>query len=135
MREWRVSWLVALSITLIVVGIVLSLFTPRTSRATKVNFDRVEEGMNRARVESILGSPGDYRTGPTLVFLSGIMMEGKSSATWQSDEGDMCVAFDASGNVSDKRFWYAGRVILDPKDKLIWRAKHRWKSLWEAIGF
>jgi outer membrane protein assembly factor BamE (lipoprotein component of BamABCDE complex) len=37
---------------------------PRANRITRENFDHIEKGMSRAQVESILGPPGDYRTGP-----------------------------------------------------------------------
>jgi hypothetical protein len=38
---------------------------PRPEQVTRENRNRVQEGMSLTEVEAILGSTGDFRTGPT----------------------------------------------------------------------
>jgi hypothetical protein len=47
------------------VGVGAFVLWPREYRITRQNFDRIMIGMNRAAVEAIVGTPGDYSTGLT----------------------------------------------------------------------
>ncbi len=68
MRGRKLRWVVAgLAVALLALG--ACVLWPRANRVTPEDFNRIKEGMNLAEVEAILGPPGDYRSGPTVVTL------------------------------------------------------------------
>jgi hypothetical protein len=68
MRRRKLRWvLVGLAVLLLAAG--ASVARPRPDRITRENCGRVHEGMSESEVEAILGSAGDYRTGPSRVLV------------------------------------------------------------------
>jgi hypothetical protein len=64
MRRHKWKLLVTLAGLVVLTGAAALVLWPRPDRITLENFLRVRKGMGRAEVEAILGSPGDYTTGP-----------------------------------------------------------------------
>jgi hypothetical protein len=61
----RKPLLAGVAFFLVLLGITLPLLLPRSSRVTRANYGRIEEGMSLAQAEEILGGPpADYRNGP-----------------------------------------------------------------------
>ena len=61
MRRRRLFWISAAVLALVSIG---AIAWPRADRVTRENWERIRRYMPRAEVESILGPPGDYRSGP-----------------------------------------------------------------------
>jgi hypothetical protein len=61
-RKWQLA-LAGLMLALLAVGAFVAW--SMRDRVSEENFKRVFAGMSRADAESILGPPGDYRSGPT----------------------------------------------------------------------
>jgi hypothetical protein len=134
----------------VVVAAGLIALWPRTSPATRENYDRIREGMTRAEVEAILGPPGDYRTGhgetdygnigwmpdpPT--DLAGTLtnwsrvpgqspQDARQFAGWLSDSFAIGISIDESGHVIDKS-GKPRRTTQGPLDSILWRAKRQWR--------
>lgn len=67
------------------------------------NFDRIQEGMTRAEVETLLGCPpGDHTTGPVefdsddmgILIIALDMRQGRWLKEWDGDQGNIMVSFD-----------------------------------------
>lgn len=112
----------------------LSLSIPPTG-LTKTNFDRIKSGMQRQKVEAILGCPpGDYRTGPTVSCLAGfasLAVEDNTlrKLTWQGDRTNIEIWIDPKGLVK-----YSSYELMKPKPlgfvrKFLWRFDHWLKTL------
>lgn len=61
MRGRKLLWMSAVVLALVAVG---AITRPPADRVTKENYDRIRGDTGLAEVESLLGPPGDYRTGP-----------------------------------------------------------------------
>jgi hypothetical protein len=131
--------LVALAGLAVVVaaGVVVLSQQNQPDRVTRENYDRIHDGMSRAEVEEILGSPGDYRTGlgetrflgrwsPEWDVISPELFEDRRSAYWwHSDSVAIWIEIDESGHVLFKDA-YPTRRTQGPLDNLLWRAKRQW---------
>jgi hypothetical protein len=120
---------------------------PASSLITRQNFDRIRQGITRAEVEAILGSPGDYRTslGQTDDPLGQLAPEmadyGPTLATWQlwgngpnrvgvwiGDSVEIIIYVDGSGHVVISHV-LERRRNTNPLENFFWRANrlwHRW---------
>jgi hypothetical protein len=105
----------------------------REDRVTRQNFDRITEGMSRTEVESILGSPGDYRSGPVkwkagpreVIF----QIDSPAHDRWIGDHGTIDIWFPEYQGYTGARhmtFHDVERIALTPLDNLVWRAKRQW---------
>jgi hypothetical protein len=104
---------------------------------TTKDCERIQDGMNRAEVEAILGGlpPGDYRRaiGRDQEF-DGVYKKvkticvGKTVECWQSDNAQLIVIFDKNGRVYSKHF---GHTMWTFKDALrdLWSRILRWTGL------
>jgi hypothetical protein len=104
------------------------IFWKGQDRITRGNYDRIECGMTRDRVEAILGPPGDFATGPTtnaqigrpsigVILARG---QGTSISEWTGDSAIIVVAWQ-SDRVSWCRCDDNQRSTLGPLDTLGWR--------------
>jgi len=133
-----VAGLVVVELTMVaVVTMMLTRFEP-PSRISQERFRRIERGMTRAEVESILGPPGDYRTGPTEVVVPRKPGEWDSlhagsetrRLVWRGNEADFYLFFDARTGVLD----YAESDKVEKLgqtqfESFFWSAKRHWQ-LW-----
>jgi hypothetical protein len=69
-----------------------------TPRLTQGNFDRIQPGMSRSTVESILGPP-EYVQGGGIRFPP---LPSQETCSWTIGGIAVHVSFDTSGNVNDK---------------------------------
>jgi hypothetical protein len=137
MRRRRLRWVLAgLAVLLLVAG--AFVLWPQPERFTRENCGRVEEGMTRAEVESLLGPPGDYRTGPSdydaglvPIRVAPITMPpwetSDNDACWAGDSAYMAVRFDSAGRA---HAWYCvptSKAAQSRLDDLVWRAKRQWR--------
>jgi hypothetical protein len=150
MRRRKVLGMVAVTLAAVAVG--AFVLWPRPDRITEENYDRIfREDVSRAEVESLLGPPGDYRTGlgesnesfssgsGGLVFAHWIPDEtaegferefGKSDATravWVGDTYAMAIYFS-----SDRPLYFYSfkrrKLPQGPIDQLRWRAERLWRK-------
>jgi hypothetical protein len=132
----RRKLLVALAGLAVAVAVGVVVLWSRPQRFTRENCGRVKQGMTRAEVETILGRPGDYRTGP--VDYDGGFVPIKTTpltmpyasdddiARWTGDSAYMAVTFDSAGRVEA---WYlipTSKAAQSPLGDLLWRAKRQW---------
>jgi hypothetical protein len=126
--------LVLAGLAVVLCAAVAFVLWPRPDRVTRENFDRIHDRMSRSEVESILGSPGDYSTGPTLeVFrYTRILPFGPEDippsdwwGVWQGDSGEARI-WGGSGFIRVKEFEDMYRIDQSRFDNLIWRAKRQW---------
>jgi hypothetical protein len=118
------------------------LFPPGNPRITKASYDRIQLGMRLEDVRSILGPPGDYRTGPTALFgapcfmeaaprrLSGPWVEAFEKLTelrWEGDEAEIAVSIDPAGEVVRRDFTPVRLRPGSPVDRFLWRWE-RWRK-------
>jgi hypothetical protein len=129
MRSWRLLLALA-GLALVAAG--TFVLWPRANHITRENFDRIEKGMSRVQVESILGLPGDYRTGPTEIawILEYDPITGKTlwdDRCWCADTLLIIVDFDESG--SAYRYWCFDerRSLQSPLENFLWRANRHWR--------
>jgi hypothetical protein len=145
----RRKLLVALAGLAVVVAVGVVVLWPREDRVTRENRDRLKKGTTKAEVETILGPPGDYRTGrgeedwgegtsrripdpggvPWGWIKSPDLDMGRSQtgeqAHWVSDSVRIWVVMDDTGRVRDTAV-YNRRLTQGPLDNLVWRAKRQW---------
>jgi hypothetical protein len=116
---------------LVAAGVVV-LWPRSSSRITRENFDRIKVGMSLAEVETILGAPGDYTTGPYDEFSPDLYSGGDldwaraTKVDWWSDTSGVTVVFDVSGSVQGSFFDRCHRAEQGPLANLLWRAKRQW---------
>jgi hypothetical protein len=85
------------------------LSSPQTERITRVNYERICTGMNRAEVEGILGPPGDYTIWPW-DYKARPALEPEPTSTaedldiWARDGATIDVGYDSSGKVLFKSY-------------------------------
>jgi hypothetical protein len=101
-------------------------YLPTNPRITEANFQRIKAGMRREEVEAILGSPGDYRTGPVSYLypppsVPGSQRQLTPPLKWWGDEAQIIVWIDHAGVVlqSYRAFVLHGQVGM--MDWLSWR--------------
>jgi hypothetical protein len=156
MRRWKLLGMVAVTLAAVAVG--AFVFWPRSDRITEENYERIfRENMSRAEVESLLGPPGDYCTGPGEYFQpfkivsaveeeSGFWLSdetadrisffdqarGKNSATWAfwvGDTGEITIWASSDGSI-EREFTKRRKLPQGPIDQLRWQMErlwHRWK--------
>jgi hypothetical protein len=134
MRRWKLLVALAGPAVAVAVGVVV-LWPTQPNRITQENCDRIKKGMSRAEVETILGPPGDYRTGPgqgVLAWdpiLDGTtrLNECTNRSNWAGDTGWVSVEFDnGDGTVRASEFIESKRIAQGPLENLLWRAKRQW---------
>ena len=118
----RRTLLVALVGLAVVVAAGAVALWPRPERITRENFARLKFGMSRAEVEAILGSPGEFSTGP---LEYGYFCMGEPPDVWESDQGVILVFYGAPPLALDVRI-VPKRKEVGPLDNLLWRAKRQW---------
>jgi hypothetical protein len=149
MRRRKVRWAAVLLLTaLLAVG--ACVLWPRPNRITPANFVRIEEGMSRAEVVSVLGPSNDYSSGPliyvgdiTLLFsfpgphATGDFVPSSSfnfgdvqteRVEWRNDEQIVHVYFLPSGHVHTMCRYDVRPIELSPLDGFLWRAKRQWRK-------
>jgi hypothetical protein len=114
---------------------------PQEHRISQENFDRIQNGMTQDEVEAILGSPGDYRTGP-IILLNGWRSADDDlgfwkppiRAAWCGDAGFAYGIYDFGEprRVHSLCFLEASRQPQAPLDNLLWRAKRQWRRWFPA---
>jgi hypothetical protein len=99
---------------------------PRQNRITRENFERIEQGMSRSQVESILGLPGDYRTGPS-AYVEVLPDYIPTRMEWWTDTLVIIIEFDEAGLAYEyHRLRLGGTVQQSPVTNYIWRLKRQW---------
>jgi SmpA / OmlA family len=120
-------------VVVVIVGGAFALW-PRDERATRENFDRVQDHMTRAEVEAILGSPALQYPGESRnwgsVFACGAVLPPPAAFTleWDNDRDTFSVSFDESGRAAGC-YSCALEVDRPPLEKLRWRLhclRQRW---------
>ncbi len=160
---WRRKLLIVMAVTLAAVAVAAFVFWPRSDRITQENFDRIlQENMSRAEVESLLGPPGDYRTGPgeaqqnlgTGLVTNWREWEPDEDSGWTADFMTTFYGVNASKNVFYARWlgdtgevritFYSDCVLFPdftarrklpqgPLDYLRWRLGRLWRT-WKVSG-
>lgn len=108
------------------------LVSPPSPRITKKRFDSLKVGMQIHKVEAILGGPpGDYRSGPTVSCLPGIVSLAVEDNTlreliWQGDEANIGVWVNRKGIVEYSYFKLMKPIPLGNFKKCLWRFD-RWR--------
>jgi hypothetical protein len=122
---------------------------PRSSRFTEENVNRIQPGMNRSEIETIIGPPIDDSTGPLLDFPEADCFVGQQpicqvdrpeewvhldmgspnskNAIWCDDKLVCVVTFDGDGRVCVKSVRHTRRAPQGTLDNLLWRAKRLWR--------
>ncbi len=145
-KRWR--WVVAGS-GVALIALAAFVLWPRQPRITRETCGRVGQGMTRAEVESLLGPPGDYRTGPvdydrglvpikiTPIINGGLPPSALPNtyraasdddiARWTGDSAYIAVQF----NPDDGRVetWYVvptSKAAQSPLSDLLWRLRRQW---------
>jgi hypothetical protein len=116
---WR---LVVAAVLLLLVGLLLPVLFPGSSRVTPAAVARIKVGMTQAEVETTLGGPpGDYRTRPP-----GIVYDPPGGACmgsyhfWEGDEVEVWISFE-DGRVADCRDFPRTYPPIGTVDLLLWR--------------
>jgi hypothetical protein len=132
MPRWLPAVVVVSVVVLLGVAVKAFFFPPTNPRITQANFQRIKAGMRREEVEAILGSPGDYRTGPVSYLyppLSGPSSQWPQTPPlkWWGDEAQIIVWVDHAGVVlqSSRALVLRGQVGM--MDWLSWR-RHRLRN-------
>jgi hypothetical protein len=134
MRKRKLLVALAGMAVMIVAGLVV-LWPTQPNRITQENCDRIKKGMSRAEVETILGPPGDYRTGPGQGVLAwDPILDGTTRhnectnrSNWAGDTGWVSVDFEnGDGTVWASEFIESKRIAQHPLENLLWRAKRQW---------
>jgi hypothetical protein len=121
---------------LVAAGVVVLWPQTEPNRITQENCDRIKKGMSQAEVETILGPPGDYRTGPGQGVLAwDPILDGTTwhdhctnGSNWAGDTGWVRVEFDnGDGTVWASEFIESKRIAQHPLENLLWRAKRQWQ--------
>jgi hypothetical protein len=136
--------LVLAALVLATVGVGVAMLwpsTPRDDRITYENFRRIRPDTSWAELVALMGSPGDYSTGPTKVAQGPrdhMRWDGDSNyhaadgrTYWISDTAVVSVYFEA-GEVGSISFTTTTKVPRGPLDNLHQWLKRRWRKLWPA---
>jgi hypothetical protein len=130
----RSKLLVALAGLAVVSGAgAVVLWPTQPNRITQENCDRIKEGMIRAEVETILGPPGDYSTGPThwpswlaTKAFGREIGEGSYTLLWETDTASLFLTFNADNRVAGMSQRLNAREKQSALENLVWRAKRQW---------
>jgi hypothetical protein len=129
----RRTLLVALAGLAVVVAAGVVVLRPRQDRVTRANYDRIQIGMSRADVETILGPPGDYRSGAVKWKASSIevvfQIDSPAHDRWMGDHGSIDIWFPEYEGYSGARhmtFDDVEPIAQTPLDNLLWRLKRQW---------
>ncbi len=154
MRRRKGLWPLVAGLLVLIGASVLALW-PRPAVVTPENFARIRVGMTLSEVETILGAPGDYTTGPVKTKLASHTCEVlvaqprnmtrshpgpefSSCYLWHGDGGRIAVRFDSSGKAVIKDYWLCDLDPQHPLENLLWRAKRRWRRCFtekkEVVG-
>jgi hypothetical protein len=108
---------------------------PRADRITQENCDRIfNEKMGREEILSLLGRPGDYRSGPTAEawYLQGAIASPKDEnvewVEWKGDNAMVRFEFDATGRVKRGDYSALFRIAQSRFDDVLWRLKRQWRK-------
>ncbi len=117
-RHWRKlrGVLAAVAVTLVGTGVVVALL-PEPPGISKANFRRIQPGMSRAEVETLLAGPerrecDDWGVGVCFDWWESNPGQGHLVHRWTGPSGGIDVGFDASGKVNAA--WW-----LIPADKFV----------------
>jgi hypothetical protein len=126
----RRKLLVALAGLAVVVAAGAVVLWPRTERITQENYDRIQLGMSRAHVYTVLGPPGDYATHPTYGYIgSGPWNRQPGEESWVANETVIWVQFDGTSKVVHASFGGNAPKPANGYQVLLWYAnhqRHRW---------
>jgi hypothetical protein len=129
-RVQRLAWVgVALCVVALALGVTERFVESRQRPGdgiTKLNYQRIHEGMPLREVEGILGKrPGNYQSGRPLLALDvyggGVLMNGGVMVEWWGDRGIVQVGLDANQRVLWTRFVEVYLLAVpkpDPLDRL-----------------
>jgi hypothetical protein len=94
------------------------------------HYEGVQTGIKRTEVEAIMGQPGDYRSGQTLIDLDlkyGLP-PGWTGVGWVNDRWVFVVTFDDNGRVGSK-FLRDNQLVPQSRiENLLWRTKRQWRK-------
>ena len=141
MRGRRLRW--ALAGLAVVIAVLTSALLPQPNRVTAANICRIHKGMTRNEVEAILGSPGDYSTGPIVYEMPALgggidwvesedafdgLKHFQIDARWAGDEGTIAVNYEFN---QPPTVCIVDAAIHKRKpqrllDNFVWRAKRQW---------
>jgi hypothetical protein len=142
-RKWKL-----LAAALLFAGIGAFVLLPRSQpqlRVTRQNFDRIETGMSREEVYTLLGPPGLYVTGPVAYShpeaeqrldakgsgaLTGEYPDGIPEP-WFSNEGLLAIWFDPESKRPIYKAWSSGKMQEEKtlRQKLAWSFWRLWRGL------
>jgi hypothetical protein len=134
MRKRKLWWLVG-GLVLVVLAVVGFVAWRQPLPVTADSCAQVRQGMSRAEVESLLGPPGDYTTGPVLSIpldwqIWGVKSDGGlgrlPTLQWHGDAGTIFIAF-GSNKVVNKHFEPAQLQHQSLLENLLWRAERQWR--------
>ncbi len=138
MRTRKLRWVVAAGLVTLA-GLGAFVLWQRPSPVTRANFYRVRGAMNARQVEAILGSPGDYTTGPVCLRIgvdTGSEERNSFDDTpytpdtllqrWWTDTDCISVHYNLAGTVSEARYNTVTPFERDPLSRLRWL----WDRLW-----
>jgi hypothetical protein len=110
---------------------------PRPPRVTRQNCSRLQYGMDRKEVETILGPPGDHTTRPVtgvsghqivLFWREGARPRG-TPLTWRADTGSVSVTMSQlTDRLEVAKFQEVDCENQSFLDNLLWRAKRQWRK-------
>jgi hypothetical protein len=137
-------WKLLGAVGLLAMTVAVFVLWPRPDRITETNYARIRAGMSRVEVEAILGTPGDYGSGPEVspVFafysaggITGTQFRGKLYsptsciyAEWLGETLCVQVGYDDSGRVDVSDADPITREKLSPLDSLRWRVERQWRK-------
>jgi hypothetical protein len=125
----RRTLLVVLAGLAVVVAAGVVMLWPRApSRITRENHSVIQHGMSRREVESILGPPGDYTTGPTSTnfVYPRLTPDHTPWVEWKADRASVKVCFSDSGTVRYTAYASLCRQDQGVLANSLWRVKRQW---------
>jgi hypothetical protein len=119
-------------LAVVVAGGAVWLWTP-PDRITPSKLAHLQTGMSRAEVETVLGPPGNYASGP-LVFLNDAVIDfsgtpgiySEDPPWWITDTVVVVAEFDGQGQATSIRP-HPCRSSRPYLDDLRWRLKQEWR--------
>ncbi len=141
-KRWR--WVMVTLAVGLIVGPPLWAAMSRPPRFMQISLDDLlaecepkERRPTRQELESRLGPPGDYRTGPTQRAADNVFFPLDSDyaqwgepayvLTWESDTRRLQFHFDAGNGLVAIESRFNVRVDQSPLENLVWRVKRQWR--------
>ena len=123
----RLRWVLA-GLAVMTVASVVVLWPRPPSRITRENHSVIQHGMSRREVESILGPPGDYTTGPTrpIFVYARLTPDHTPWVEWNADKASIKVCFGDNGTVRYTEYTPLSRQDQGVLENILWRAKRQW---------